>query len=162
ALISAVKRLYGVHLRARTWRAQRAEIYSRLISYNIGAEKTTLLSTEPYRSLKCFRDGNTVGARLEAAYSVQFFFDVLFGIHNGRLRPYYKYLEWEMKRWPLKKIPMRPKTMIRNVMKILETADIRTQQRMLRMLEKVMRKEGYGKVFDNWGDSLVWMKSFRG
>ncbi|MBU0979377.1 MAG: transposase [Nanoarchaeota archaeon] len=38
SLISAVKRLYGVHLRARSWRAQRAEVYARLISYNIGAK----------------------------------------------------------------------------------------------------------------------------
>jgi hypothetical protein len=35
SMISAVKRLYGVHVRARTWRTQRAEIYSRLISYNL-------------------------------------------------------------------------------------------------------------------------------
>lgn len=38
SLISAIKRLFGVHIRARTWRAQRAEIYSRIISYNIGAK----------------------------------------------------------------------------------------------------------------------------
>jgi len=39
SLISAVKRLFGVHIRARTWRAQRAEIYTRFIAYNIGAHK---------------------------------------------------------------------------------------------------------------------------
>jgi len=38
SLFSAIKRLFGVHLRARSWRAQRAEIYNRLISYNIGAK----------------------------------------------------------------------------------------------------------------------------
>ena len=38
SLISAIKRLFGVHIRARTWRAQRAEICSRIISYNIGAK----------------------------------------------------------------------------------------------------------------------------
>ena len=48
SLISAVKRLFGGHLRARTWRAQRAEVYARLISYNIGAYIRTLLSTEPF------------------------------------------------------------------------------------------------------------------
>ena len=39
SLISAIKRLYGVHIRARTWHAQRAEIYSRLISYNLRRKK---------------------------------------------------------------------------------------------------------------------------
>ena len=47
SLISAIKRLFGVHIRARTWRAQRAEVYSRLISYNIGAYFLELLSTKP-------------------------------------------------------------------------------------------------------------------
>lgn len=39
SLISATKRLFGAHIRARTWRAQRAEIYNRFISYNIGVQK---------------------------------------------------------------------------------------------------------------------------
>ena len=37
SLFSALKRLFGVHVRARTWRAQRAEIFSKFIAYNIGA-----------------------------------------------------------------------------------------------------------------------------
>ena len=36
ALFSAVKRLFGSHIRGRTWRAERAEIYSKFIAYNIG------------------------------------------------------------------------------------------------------------------------------
>lgn len=36
-LIGVVKRLFGSHIRAHTARMQRAEIYSRLIAYNIGA-----------------------------------------------------------------------------------------------------------------------------
>lgn len=46
-LIGCVKRLFGSHIRARHWRAQRAEINSRFIAYNIGAKKQQLLSTEP-------------------------------------------------------------------------------------------------------------------
>jgi hypothetical protein len=41
SMFSAVKRLFGSHVRARTARTQRAEIYSRMIAYNIGAKKTT-------------------------------------------------------------------------------------------------------------------------
>ena len=48
SLISAVKRLFGVHVRARTWRAQRAEIYSRLIAYNIGASIKDYFLQSPY------------------------------------------------------------------------------------------------------------------
>lgn len=46
-LISAVKRLFGSHIRARTMRAQRAELYSRFIAYNIGA----IIFTTFYRAL---------------------------------------------------------------------------------------------------------------
>jgi hypothetical protein len=37
SLIGAVKRLFGSHIRARTARMQRAELYSRFIAYNIEA-----------------------------------------------------------------------------------------------------------------------------
>jgi len=40
-LISAVKRLFGSHVRARTARMQRAEMNARFIAYNIGAKPTT-------------------------------------------------------------------------------------------------------------------------
>ena len=46
SLISAIKRLFGVHIHARTWRAQRAEIFSRLIAYNI-SHKQSRLATNP-------------------------------------------------------------------------------------------------------------------
>lgn len=39
SLFSAVKRLFGVHIRARSWIMQRAEAYNRLIAYNINAIK---------------------------------------------------------------------------------------------------------------------------
>lgn len=41
SMFSAVKRLFGSHVRARTACMQRAEIYSRMIAYNIGAKKFT-------------------------------------------------------------------------------------------------------------------------
>ncbi len=46
SLISAVKRLFGSHVRARSARMQRAELSSRFIAYNIGA-LLRLLSTKP-------------------------------------------------------------------------------------------------------------------
>ena len=59
SMISAVKRLFGVHLRARTWRAQRAEMYSRLISYNLRyiLMRYFLLSPAQHNLFKLFKDG---------------------------------------------------------------------------------------------------------
>jgi predicted nucleotidyltransferase len=114
-----------------------------------------------YRSLKCFRDGNIVGARLEAAKTIDLFLNSIFGL-EGRVTPYYKYLEWELKNYPLKKFPMKQKEIIKILLRILETADIKTQQKLFRVVEKVFRKEGYSHVFDSWEPiSIKFIKSFK-
>jgi predicted nucleotidyltransferase len=112
-----------------------------------------------YRSLKCFRDSNSVGARLEAADSIQYFLNVIFGL-EGRITPYYKYLEWELEKFPLKKFKMKPMEIVRSLLQILEDADVETQKRLLEMTETACRKEGYGNAFDDWGPDLVWITNF--
>ncbi len=53
-----------------------------------------------YRALKSDRDGRPLEARLDAAESVPWLLDVVFAI-AGRVRPYNKYLPWELRRHPL-------------------------------------------------------------
>ncbi len=114
-----------------------------------------------YRSLKCFRDNNIVCARLEAARSIEYFLKIIFGL-EGRVVPWYKYLEWELKNYPLKKFPMKPKEIIKTLLKILETADIKLQQKLFKIVEKVFRKEGYSNVFDSWRhDQIKFIKNFK-
>ena len=107
-----------------------------------------------YRSLKCIRDGDIEAARLEAAFSIPYFLDVIFAIHNGRLRPYYKYLKWELETFPLVKIPMKTDEIIKSLMKILSSADYKAQQKFLKITEQILRKEGFRHVFDSWGDDF--------
>ena len=113
-----------------------------------------------YRSLKCFRDGNIEAARLEAALSIPGFLNVIFAIHNGRLRPYYKYLKWELETFPLIKIPLDAEQTFNMLMKISGSADLKAQQLLLGVTEEILRKEGYGYVFESWGDDYHWMKNF--
>ena len=113
-----------------------------------------------YRSLKCIRDGDIEAARLEAAFSIPGFLNVIFAIHNGRLRPYYKYLKWELEKFPLSKFPLTPSEIITNLMKILDNADYKAQQNLLEITEQVLTKEGFGNVFKSWGDDFPWMKTF--
>jgi hypothetical protein len=47
AMFGAVKRLFGGHVRGRTWRAQRAEISMRHILYNEKAPKQCYLLLSP-------------------------------------------------------------------------------------------------------------------
>ncbi|MHA1985131.1 MAG: nucleotidyltransferase domain-containing protein [Promethearchaeota archaeon] len=114
-----------------------------------------------YRSLKCIRDGDIEAARLEAAFSIPAFLNVIFAIHNGRLRPYYKYLKWELKSFPLTKFAMSAEEIINNLMRILDNADYKAQQKFLRTTEDILRKEGFGDVFDSWADDFPWMKNFK-
>ena len=114
-----------------------------------------------YRSLKCIRDGDIEAARLEAAFSIPGFLNVIFAIHNGRLSSYYKYLKWELKSFPLTKFHMTAEEIVNNLMRILDNADYKAQQKFLRTTEDALRKEGFGKVFESWGDDFSWMKSFK-
>ncbi len=53
-----------------------------------------------YRALKNHRDGRLLEARLDAAESLPWLLDVVFTL-AGRLRPYNKYLPWELREHPL-------------------------------------------------------------
>jgi len=53
-----------------------------------------------YRALKDDRDGRRLEARLDAAESVPWLLDVVFAM-AGRVRPYNKYLPWELRTHPL-------------------------------------------------------------
>ena len=53
-----------------------------------------------YRALKDDRDGRVLERRLDAAESVPWLLDVVFAM-AGRVRPYNKYLPWELRTHPL-------------------------------------------------------------
>ncbi|MEZ5425914.1 MAG: nucleotidyltransferase domain-containing protein [Pyrinomonadaceae bacterium] len=108
-----------------------------------------------YRSIKCFRDNNLVGHHFEAVDSIQPLFDVLFAVHNGRLRPYFKYLEWELKENSLNKFPVPADDLLNAIRKIFADGCYQSQQKLFIELEKLLRAEGYGEVFDSWGDKLT-------
>lgn len=53
-----------------------------------------------YRALKAERDGRSLERRLDSAESVTWWLDTVFAL-NGRVRPYNKYLPWELREHPL-------------------------------------------------------------
>jgi predicted nucleotidyltransferase len=114
-----------------------------------------------YRSLKNFRDGRVPAARLEAAEQIAPLLDALFALNDGRLKPYYKYLVWELEKFPLKKFPLSRKRFIEKLLTILETADVKTQQEIFLKTEKLFRQAGYATVFDGWGHIISWIKEFK-
>ena len=79
-----------------------------------------------YRSVKCFRNHNETGARLEASTSIPYLLDLVFSLHN-RPKPFYGYLERELKAYPLEKLPWSGEEFLKKLLTILSNADPETQ-----------------------------------
>jgi hypothetical protein len=113
-----------------------------------------------FRSFKCHRDKSKFAARLEAVESIYYFLSAIFAL-EGRLRPYHKYLEWELKKHPIKKWPWGGTKTVGRLIHILEKGDVKTQKELLTVVEKTFRKHGYRQVFEDWKDELKWVKGFQ-
>jgi hypothetical protein len=114
-----------------------------------------------YRSLKRLRKQDILGARLEAAESIGLLLDVLFG-HEGRQRPFYGYLERELRSYPLGSLPIGADALLAKIDVIAANADRATQQELLATVDDLLRPAGFGDVFDGWGANYPWMQSFKG
>ena len=75
-----------------------------------------------YRSLKNARDGRPIAARLEAAEQIPPLLAALFALHDGRLRPFHKYLEWELETYPLEQLPWPPDVFLEKLLAIHSAA----------------------------------------
>jgi hypothetical protein len=113
-----------------------------------------------YRSVKCIRDGNLLGARLEAANSILDLLTLVFAL-NGRHRPFLGYLEKELGIYPLEHLPWPAADFVAMVSSVLADADLRTQQALLMGVEKMARERGHGHVFDGWKGKDKWAMTFR-
>ena len=114
-----------------------------------------------YRSMKCLRDNYNFGFRLEAASSISLFLTCAFAVHDRRLSPYPKYIQFELEKFPLTKFPWTAKVLMDKIQKILETGDYKLQQELLTEMEKIMRKEGFDAVFDSWEGQDKWTMTFK-
>ncbi|TQE28975.1 hypothetical protein Sipo7851_29155 [Streptomyces ipomoeae] len=108
-----------------------------------------------YRSVKNARDGHRLAALLDAADSVRFLLDLLFTLHR-RPRPYNKYLEWELERFPLPGWETKP--LLDTVARITATGHTDEQRRLFGQVEAAAREAGHGPVLDAWGEDLRLMR----
>ncbi|MDR3511475.1 MAG: hypothetical protein P4L73_07575 [Caulobacteraceae bacterium] len=112
---------------------------------------------QAYRSLKCFRDGLPLAARLEAAEGVTPLLNALFALHGGRLKPYAKYLEWELAAHPLEHLPWTPEVFLRRLTDVLDTGDIAAQRDLIQGLAPVFRAAGHRAALDSWDEAWPWL-----
>ena len=109
---------------------------------------------ELLRSLKGFRDGNPLAGHLEATRSIPYLFGTLFG-SEGRWAPYAKYLEWELREFPLRRSPLPTGKLLGLVRRILRNGDVSSQRALFLAVERSYRPRGYGRVFDGWGPNQL-------
>ncbi|MEU1595879.1 hypothetical protein ABZ468_24205 [Streptomyces sp. NPDC005708] len=108
-----------------------------------------------YRSVKNHRDGHALAARLDAADAIRFLLELLFAL-DRRPRPYNKYLEWELARYPLP--GWDTDMLLRAADRIPATGDVSLQRRLFTLVETAARQAGHGDVLDAWGEDLDLMR----
>lgn len=104
---------------------------------------------EVYRSVKYLRDNQTFASYLDATESLPFLMTVLYAF-EGRLKPYNKYFEWELINYPLRLLPWKPDEFITDYKHILETGDIKTQEKIFKAIKKIATEQGFGKIIEGW------------
>ncbi|EPD66803.1 hypothetical protein [Streptomyces sp. HGB0020] len=120
-------------------------------AFQLAAEQLDAYVNSLYRSVKNHRDGHALAARLDAADSVRFLLELLFAL-DRRPRPYNKYLEWELSRYPLP--GWDTGMLLRAVGRISATGEVPLQRALFSRVETVARDAGHGEVLDAWGEDL--------
>jgi hypothetical protein len=102
-------------------------------------------------AVKSYRDGATDAAYLDVVESVPWLLETVFAMH-GRLRPYNKYLRWELTTFPL------PGDWNDALLPDRILAD---PFGLFRAVEALARERGHTDVLDGWADDLRLIRAGR-
>lgn len=116
---------------------------------------------QTYRALKCLRDDDPAASRLEAVEGINPFLDAAFALHGGRLRPYYKYLRWELATFPLDRLPLDGAELMDRLTTVLAPGGAVALSGLLAASQDAFRAAGHGGAFDGWGEQLDWILGWR-
>ncbi len=112
-----------------------------------------------YRSLKCHRVNNVLGAKLEATAGIPSLLNVVFGL-EGQHAPYLGYLERELKAYPLESFILKADALLELIAEIADSGSVSAQQQLMRTLEPLCKNEGMTDVFDAWKEAYPWVLSY--
>jgi hypothetical protein len=113
-----------------------------------------------YRSKKNGRSGLTIEAHLDAVESISPLLTALFAV-QGRLRPYNKFLRWELENFPLDGDTWNAEALLPRLQTIVATGDLGEQERMFCDVEETVRKLGFGEVVEGWEPDVAWLRGER-
>ena len=105
-----------------------------------------------YRSAKNARAGLELASLLDAEESIPWYLRFVFAVH-GRIRPYNKWLEWELREHPL---PVELD--LARLERIARTGDVGEQQALFRETEALAREHGHGATIDGWEPDVAWLR----
>jgi predicted nucleotidyltransferase len=113
-----------------------------------------------YRSLKSHRDGRELQARLDAAESLPWLLHVVFTL-AGRVRPYNKYLPWELREHPLEVPEWSAEAFLPELEAMLD-GDAAAVRRTFAVVDREVRAWDAahgttvcGAIIDDWSDELA-------
>jgi hypothetical protein len=115
---------------------------------------------QAYHSLKCLRLGNATASHVEAAEGIKPFLQAVFCLHDRRVAPFYRYLDWELENYPLDKLEIDSSTLSDALLSIVKSGDYRAQQLLLREAERIFQREGFTSAFHSWRHGYKWILSF--
>jgi hypothetical protein len=102
---------------------------------------------QAYRSLR-------YGTRLDAVEAVPYALRTIFAL-GDRVRPYNKYLEWELRHHPLE--GWTADELLPLLDRVLE-GDPAAQHGLFNLLEEPARDAGFGDVVDGWEPDVEWLR----
>ena len=102
-----------------------------------------------HRSLKNLRDGNVLAGHLDATETIPRILTFIFAIEK-RVRPFNKFLVWELENHPLTKLPINSSDFIEKIKVIAQNADFDTQKELLEIMRKLAMENGYTDEIDDW------------
>jgi predicted nucleotidyltransferase len=113
-----------------------------------------------YRACKNHRDGRAVEARLDAAEAVPFLLTHVFA-QERRVRPFNKYLGWELARHPLAAPPWRADRLLPLLDGLLGPDWPPVLHSAFADVERLARDAGHGAVLDAWDEDLLLLRGER-
>jgi hypothetical protein len=107
-----------------------------------------------YRSFKAVRNGWPFERRIYAVESFATMLPIVFAL-NGRVRPYNKYLRYELANRPFTDAGWRDLDLVVQLTDIMDTGDPTAQRRIFALIEPAARDLGLGHIVDGWGGELA-------
>lgn len=129
-----------------------------------GAESKSVLESQldgyinfAYRSLKSHRDGRDFEARMDASESLPWALAVIFALQR-RVRPYNKYLRWELENHPLNGDEWESAELLALFDSIVRAGDATAQRDLFRRVAAAASEVGLGGIVEAWHDELTFLR----